>query len=388
MKKAIKNLLIPFCAVVYIFSIMCNYLSPVKSIAAVKSKGTYVEDGYYRIYHPESNKYVDVSEVSKKNGAIVHIWDKAKGYQNQIFKLTRNENGSYTIIANHSKKAIEVRNSSCDDYGEVAQWDYAGIPCQQWYINMNSDGTVSFSNANSGLNLNVKWNYKNNGTPLIQYHSDGTAAEKFKLIKLSEKDILAAVWTTDISNIATDSISISSADVSTSNYRYQNGLKIYFPSTTKKSMSKVYYISSDTLVDIICDEAMKDTLKKKIYKKSYDEGKDQISNYLIKKLDAPGLEKIYIVADFLYDILSSSKDEEWNNFISFARPLIKEKKGMYIQEYVNSKKVTTYGASIGCREVYCFYDLYSDQYTYNYSKWNGNSIEKINLKGNWEFTYM
>lgn len=178
------------CCLLCVLFLVCPVLligksSNLEASAAVST----IDDGYYRIKHVESGKYADVKDVSTENGAILQLWEYAKENQNQIFYLMKTGDGKYVISPNHSYKVIEVCDSRTDDKAPVAQWDYANISCQQWNIQLNSDGTYSFVNSNSGKFLNVEGNRTENGTPFIQYYDDGTTAEKFELIKMGYSDM-------------------------------------------------------------------------------------------------------------------------------------------------------------------------------------------------------
>lgn len=178
------------CCLLCVLFLVCPVLlvgesSNLEASAAVAT----IDDGYYRIKHVESGKYADVKDVSTENGAILQLWEYAKGNQNQIFFIMGTGDGKYVISPNHSYKVLEVRDSRTDDRAPVAQWDYANISCQQWDIRLNSDETYSFVNANSGKFLNVEGNCTKNGTPFIQYYDDGTTAEKFELIKMGYSDM-------------------------------------------------------------------------------------------------------------------------------------------------------------------------------------------------------
>lgn len=138
-----------------------------------------IDGNNYRIKHIESEKYLDVKDESMENGTIIQIWEYYPEHNHQVFKFEYIGNRKYLLRAVHSGKVIEVRNDGLNDRDPVAQWEYAELPCQQWYIEQNVDGTFSFKNVNSGLYLNVEGNYTENGSRLIQYHDDNTTANKF-----------------------------------------------------------------------------------------------------------------------------------------------------------------------------------------------------------------
>jgi endo-1,4-beta-xylanase len=65
-------------------------------------------------------------------------------------------NGTYVIKSRSSGKALEVQNSGLSDNARVQQWEYVGIPTQQWRLERQSDGYYKILNNNSGKSLHVE----------------------------------------------------------------------------------------------------------------------------------------------------------------------------------------------------------------------------------------
>lgn len=398
---------------------------PIAVYAASKYTKGSVEDGWYRILHPASGKYVDVSNVSMENGAYLHLWDKAEGNQNQIFHITRNTDGTYVIIANHSKKAVEVRNSSMDDYGEVAQWDYGEVSCQQWRIVRNENKTYSFVNANSGLNMSVmkplsesvKLPFTNepltpdsdtearkyeNGEKLVQYHDEESTDDEFELIKLSENDILMAEWTADPSSIKMDSIKFDSyTPLLLSKYGRYEGDMMYFPSIDNPSVTKITYLNYDAVVDMVSNAAMSDStvhelqnyIAKNAGRKTAESGVKLIAKALFKGTEAASSANLAVsifwgFCDTFYSIASMADNDEWNKFISTSRDALHLSKGIYITDYISTEKIqhvdlqASYDQSRNIIEG-C-YD-YVDNPTREFDVWDCKLPRKSS--GNWTYIY-
>lgn len=408
---------------------------PIVVYAASKYTKSTVEDGWYRILHPASGKYVDVSNVSKENGACLHLWDKAEGNQNQIFHITRNADGTYVIIANHSKKAVEVRNYSMDDNGEVAQWDYGEVSSQQWRITRNEDKTFSFTNANSGLNMSVlkpsdepsnNQNYSDdldfanglvesmlrstesaiasnedkektektyeNGTKLIQHHEDNTVDDKFELIKLTDNDILSASWTADTHDLDLASIDLSAEPAycafgTIDNYSYmftQDG-KMYFPKPNKKQAVKIEYLSTDALIDLLATAAMKDSQGKALLKIGGENAWSKVGE----------LSKANVYANIIYSIidgcfltakiLNTSGNAEWNKHMDAIRSALHSSNGLYTIDYINVEKESNYNENVPLHyESPLSCERYTQKSTIEYEEWNGK-LKKV--KGEWEYIF-
>ena len=390
-----KNQIFKMLSVCMVIMMLITTTIPFSAFATSNTgdkTSSYIQDGYYRIQHVGSGKYVDVSEVSMNNGAILHIWDRAEGNQNQIFKISRNSNGTYTIIANHSKKAIEVRNSSMDDWGEVAQWDYAGIPCQQWYINRNN-GYYTLKNAYSKLNLNVKENKRENGTPLIQYHSDNTSAEQFNLIRMKVSDISSALFETNPTEFNYDSIKytipityninneILKQDLKSKNVNnltYEKYGKLYYPSCNKPSLYQVIYLDFKTVNAIICNYKTNPSLAK------------QIASFALGQGESVALDNILSISDmieFISILSDAAEKEEWNKFISNGHAAMDQYNGLCIRVYLNTEitkaNFLDYEGVNGVSEQ----TIYGAHLEYKYSMWDGKSAIGNPIDGSSSYQY-
>lgn len=164
---------------------------------------------HVRIYHPSSGMYLGIDRNGNEvNGARIQLQRYEEGNQNQIFYLKAvscDKNGriQYQIrVHGESEMVIEIRNSSHDDWAEAAQWTTHYGDCAKWYFftETNRNGYDSaiccIRNVESGKMLNVPRNEAYDGNNLIQYHEDGTDAEKFEIISV-EEDIIGAMWSRD-----------------------------------------------------------------------------------------------------------------------------------------------------------------------------------------------
>lgn len=173
------------------------------------------ENMHVRIYHVASGLSLGISnDDNDVNGGRLELQRYDEANQLQIFYLrriaTRNDNGTFVYqirVHGENNKVIEVRNSSQDDWGEVAQWEDGGQQCAYWQFYTEGpdddkhDVTCAIQNWNSGKMLNVAGGEGIEGNDLIQYHEDGTTAEIFRIECVSDDDTIAgATWTRDWSN--------------------------------------------------------------------------------------------------------------------------------------------------------------------------------------------
>ena len=161
-----------------------------------------VNGSFVRIRYSVNGRYVDVpAEGISNNGTQLQLWDYAPGNANQVYQLIDTGNG-WLIVSLQSGKVIEVRNSSHDDCAQVAQWSKHNLACARWDIVKNNDGSVSFRNRESGKYLNVcGGGNAGNGTKMIQYHDDKSAAMRFYIEPVTINGYTTVSGTIDTSKI-------------------------------------------------------------------------------------------------------------------------------------------------------------------------------------------
>lgn len=367
---------------------------------------TVVNNGYYRIQHVESGKFLDIRDKNMENGAVLQIWEEYAHNNNQIFQLIGVGDSKIVIKPNHSSgKVVEVRNSSMDDRAEVAQWDYVGIATQQWLLYQNEDNTYSFKNANSGLFLNIEGNNCDNGTRVIQYHDDGTTAMKFKLYRLDDTDITMATWRMDESSVVYTPYKITTYTKNFTHYDgYMENGNLYLPTTGKKYLYSIEYIDYYTLLHTIGDSAKLDTLETMFKKFSRDKlieiSGDKIIEYANKKglgyLSDIVINKGSYVIELLYMIYTDKSNKEWNVFVDNAIKAMEQncdnpifnKCGLKVTTYNTIYMGTGYGLLSNGTTAYGSYNIISDKFSYSYSVWDEMSINRnVNYSGNWSYKF-
>jgi hypothetical protein len=108
---------------------------------------------WYVIRSQGSGLVADVSQADCCNGAWIHQWQYA-GLPNQQWRIVDVGGGYYKITARHSGKAMDVENASFSDAAKVHQWTYQGLSNQQWSINAGVSGWV-ITARHSGKALTV-----------------------------------------------------------------------------------------------------------------------------------------------------------------------------------------------------------------------------------------
>lgn len=352
----------------------------VSASASVYQKSP-VSGGYYLIQHVGSGKYWDITDGSTANGARLQICQRLPEHQNQVFYLKKIGN-YWRIGAYGSRKIIEVRNSSKSNHAEVAQWDYANISCQWWTIICNSDGTVSFKNVNSGKYIDVTGNGTADGTKMIQYTSNGTTAQKFKLYRLYNNDILNATWTRNLktSNISWKKINWTSPVANYTKYSKSG----YYPTPGKTYLKKVEYIDADTVHDMLVKKGLNKSTFEQIKDIVYGEGTEEAAAALLKRMgyDIPSMG---IALGILETLATSQSRKDWNNFANTT----KSGKGIKKTTYVTFVKCSYYGPLNNGTTAWGTRYYVKEVYSYSYSVWNenGGATSPSGYSSSWEYTF-
>ena len=374
------------------FSIMLTIVFLIGSIVlprpVLAAKHSTIQNGsFYYIQHVSSKKYLDIKDENKANGARLQIWQKYAKHQNQVFKLQKVGN-YWKIIAHHSNRVIEVRNSSKDNSAEVGQWDYVGIACQQWEIKYNSDGTISFKNRNSGKYLDVQGNKNKNGTKVNQYKSNGGAAQKFKLIKLDDKDIFNAkreikIKNSDIKNWTQYSIFSNTFNVT--GYAKKINNSYYHPTIGQKYLVRIEYIDAETVHNMLVRKGLNKSNFEAIWEVLKGEGKEEAAAYVLKeklKYDVPGIGIAFGVLEVL---ATSQSDKEWNKFAKTT----KSGKGIVKKTYIKIVKNRIWGPLNNGTTAYGWKYYVDKAKEYSYSVWNGNGgvVNPSTMNNEWTVTF-
>ncbi|MBR5021015.1 MAG: RICIN domain-containing protein [Oscillospiraceae bacterium] len=140
--------------------------------------GQLIPDGDYIIVSGlNGNKVVDVNGASNDNCANVQLWTR-NGSGAQIFRLTYNPGGWYTIINVQSGKALDVSNGTAKCGQNVWQYEVNGTNAQKWYLEDAGNGCYYIRSA-LGYYLDVNGGNTADGTN-IQIWTGKTSAQIFK----------------------------------------------------------------------------------------------------------------------------------------------------------------------------------------------------------------
>lgn len=112
-----------------------------------------VKGSTYYIKNVSTGNFLDVSGVSKKSGANVHLWDFT-GSDNQKWKITGFGDNA-RLTAKHSNMSLDVKDWSKNDGGNIHQWTQTQGVNQKWTIVSTNDGTNRFYIKSIHSNLHL-----------------------------------------------------------------------------------------------------------------------------------------------------------------------------------------------------------------------------------------
>lgn len=133
--------------------------------------------GPYRIMpYNNTNKCMDITDVSYVNGALVQLYDCITAYHqyNQEFYLIQPSGQPYwQIVASHSWKCLDVKDVSTANYAPIQQWDCLGTSQHNQMFDIFTD----FSNNRTYIYPTHSWSQIHysglyNGASVFQYWAD------------------------------------------------------------------------------------------------------------------------------------------------------------------------------------------------------------------------
>ena len=336
-----------FFVLVMLVAVLVACFSTTASAANTSQKPQ--NDGWARIRYAGNGRYLDIpAENFYDNGTQLQVWDKAYGNQNQIFYF--HDTGKGWQISSHlTDKVVEVRDSSHEDYAQVAQWDRHSLACARWNIIPNEDGTVSFQNVESGLYLNVcGGGDASNGTKIIQYHNDGTIAMKFYIEVMEYSDILSATFDryTKISEVKwTKYTPIVSNILNDTGWQYQTKGNYYYPSVNQEWIfESAEFLSPNTVANMLKEKSYNSSTWNQIQDAISGEMTEDGVSTLLAKLGFDSVPGIGYAIGILQALWESQDSTKWNEFVNAAKiDPYGRCSGVIVYTYYEIAEYTTYG---------------------------------------------
>ena len=152
------------------------------SISPVVEGGQTVEDGIFTISSAaDPERVVDVSSCSFADGANIQLW-QANGTAAQMFKLTYDGAGFYSVICLKTLKALDVEQGNLVPGTNVRQWSYdASKDSQKWAVRDEGGGTYVFISKANGLALSADGGGVSSGSNIQTDVLSDAASQRFAL---------------------------------------------------------------------------------------------------------------------------------------------------------------------------------------------------------------
>ena len=166
-----------------LFSVILLVLCTLTNVAFSASNGQEIEDGIYTIKSALNEQYVlDIEASSQKDGGNLELWNNGNT-DNQRFILKYLGDGTYSIVALHSKKAIDVEEGRKEKGTNILQWSYHGGNNQRWIIKSTGNGNFNIISKGNGLYLDIPNSKARNGSNVQVWTQNGAKNQEFKFVK-------------------------------------------------------------------------------------------------------------------------------------------------------------------------------------------------------------
>lgn len=157
------------------------------SVRRFPTSSAWIPNGIYLIQHIRTGRGIEIDNGNMTAGRQAQLWDMHGG-NHQKFKLTRNDDGSYTIVPLHNTgMALDVWQASTNSGVAIAQSAVNGNNNQRWYIVEHSPGSFEIVSKHSGLAWDISGGgTAANGAKLQQYSCNDSDAQRFKLTGIGD----------------------------------------------------------------------------------------------------------------------------------------------------------------------------------------------------------
>lgn len=143
-----------------------------------------IEDGIYKI-NLKNNKVFDIDGGKFDKCANLQTWANSN-VQQQKFRVKYNNDGTYTITAIHSAKALDVQNGGTALYTNIWQYDVNGTDNQKWVIEDIGNGYYNIISKANGLYVDISGGLSNNdGTNIQLYYDNDSDAQQFRFTPIN-----------------------------------------------------------------------------------------------------------------------------------------------------------------------------------------------------------
>lgn len=129
-----------------------------------------------------SGKLVDVSDLSRTEGAAIHQWTNL-GASNQRWEYLEVARDAYVVRSMNSDLCMAPENGSNADGAKIRQYRCSGALAQRWRNEFTGGDVFSVTHLASGKVLDVTGgpSFTGDGTPLQLYGNGGATNQQFRV---------------------------------------------------------------------------------------------------------------------------------------------------------------------------------------------------------------
>jgi len=140
----------------------------------------------YTLVAKHSNKVLDVRFSSPNDGGNVQQWS-SNGTAAQQWKVESGGDGSFILRAGCSGKVLDVQDWSPNEGANVQQWSYGGGDNQKWYLEDAGEGYYYVRSRFSGMYLDVAWGSSDDGANVAVVRKyPGSDAQKWRFAPVQQ----------------------------------------------------------------------------------------------------------------------------------------------------------------------------------------------------------
>ncbi len=157
-------------------------LSEAEEISAVGTKAPFAEGDYYICSAINENAVFDIEGGMKRNGVNLQLY-KSNGSDAQKFHVAFGADGTATITALHSGKALDAAGRGTALKTNVWQYTANGTPAQSWVITESAlEGFYTIKASYTNLVMDAAGGSSANKTNIQLYAPNNTKAQQWKFV--------------------------------------------------------------------------------------------------------------------------------------------------------------------------------------------------------------
>ena len=140
----------------------------IKEALDAQAKFAFIPDALYKAKAKHSKKYLGIREGSKLKGVGL-VQNEASQQLHGVFKFIRQDD-YYMIVPQHTKLALQIPSDNTDfPLAPIVQDEFNGEDHQLWKLEKQEEGTYFIVSKKSHMCFDVDLVKKENGTAVLQY---------------------------------------------------------------------------------------------------------------------------------------------------------------------------------------------------------------------------